>query len=59
MEALIEEGSVFWCAGGLMVEHELVQPHVTRMEGSIDSVMGLPKALTLRLLREAAAGGGS
>ena len=53
IEALIEEGSVFQCAGGLMVEHPLVQPHVTRMEGSMDSIMGLCKATLLRLLDEA------
>lgn len=38
-----------------MVEHELVQPHVTRMEGTLDSVMGLSKDLLLRLLCEAGA----
>ena len=52
---LIAEGEVFWCAGGLMVEHALVQPHVVRMEGSLDSVMGLDKRLLLRLLCDAGA----
>ena len=28
IDSLIEEGGVFACAGGLMVEHPLVQPHV-------------------------------
>ena len=50
VDALIAEGEVFWCAGGLMVEHALVQPHVTRLEGSLDGVMGLAKDLLLRLL---------
>ncbi len=44
---------MFWCAGGLMVEHELVQPHVAKMEGTLDAVMGLPQAMVLRLLHEA------
>lgn len=44
---------MFWCAGGLMVEHALVQPHVTKLEGSLDGVMGLAKALLLSLLCEA------
>lgn len=52
-EALIAEGEVFWCAGGLMVEHPLVAPHVTRMVGTLDGVMGLPKGLLLRLMCEA------
>lgn len=53
MEALIAEGEVMWCAGGLMVEHALVAPHVTKMVGGIDAVMGLSKATVVRLLCEA------
>ena len=56
IEALIAEGEVFYCAGGLMVEHPLVAPHVERMEGGMDSIMGLSKALTQQLLIEAAGG---
>ncbi|OAE22777.1 hypothetical protein AXG93_2035s1610 [Marchantia polymorpha subsp. ruderalis] len=51
--AEIEEGSVFWAAGGLLVEHPLVSPLVNAMVGTIDSVMGLPKELTLSLIDEA------
>lgn len=56
VDALIKEGEVYWCAGGLMVEHPLVEPHVTRLDGALDSVMGLPKELTLKLLNQAANG---
>jgi septum formation protein len=52
-EILIKEGDVMWCAGGLMVEHPLVVPHVTKMEGGQDAVMGLCKATVVRLLTEA------
>lgn len=55
VDKLIAEGEVFWCAGGLMVEHPLVVPHVTRMDGALDSVMGLDKQLLLRLLCAVAA----
>ena len=55
VDALVAEGDIFYCAGGLMVEHSLVQPHVQRMEGSMDSVMGLCKASVTRLLGEALA----
>jgi septum formation protein len=41
IEFLLKEGEVFWCAGGLMVEHERVQPHVECIEGGMDAVMGL------------------
>ena len=53
IDELIDEGEVFFCAGGLMVEHALVQPYIERMDGSIDSVMGLCKATVMRLLQEA------
>lgn len=53
VDALIAEGGVFSCAGGLMVEHALVQPHVERMDGSMDSIMGLCKSTLTRLLDEA------
>jgi hypothetical protein len=38
------------------VENPLVAPHVARLEGGMDSIMGLGKALTARLLLEAAGG---
>lgn len=47
---LCEEGTVLQCAGGLMVEHKLVQPYITNMDGTMDSVMGLSKSLVLELL---------
>ena len=56
IDALIAQGDVYYCAGGLMVESPLVAPHVARLEGGMDSIMGLGKALTARLLLEAAGG---
>ncbi|GIL47156.1 hypothetical protein Vafri_4027 [Volvox africanus] len=53
-DKLIAEGTVFYCAGGLMIEHPLMEPHIERMDGSICSVMGLPKHVVLRLMVEAA-----
>jgi septum formation protein len=35
-----------------MIEHPLVQPFIDRIEGTIDSVMGLSKPLVRRLLEE-------
>eukprot|EP00752_Nemacystus_decipiens_P011866 g10524.t1 len=49
---LCDEGTVMMCAGGLMVEHALVQPYITNIDGSIDSVMGLSKALVHKLLEQ-------
>ncbi|XP_066383697.1 uncharacterized protein [Miscanthus floridulus] len=41
-KAEIEEGNVFYVAGGLLVEHPLTSPLVEAIVGTIDSVMGLP-----------------
>jgi septum formation protein len=49
---LIEEGEVYYCAGGLMVEHKLVRPHITKMEGTEESVMGLSPDLLAKLWDE-------
>ncbi|KAL1522416.1 hypothetical protein AB1Y20_017406 [Prymnesium parvum] len=53
VDALIAAGDVYYCAGGLMVEHPLVEPHVKRIDGTIDSVMGLKKETVQRLLEAA------
>eukprot|EP00270_Netrium_digitus_P017447 TRINITY_DN63_c0_g1_i2.p1 TRINITY_DN63_c0_g1~~TRINITY_DN63_c0_g1_i2.p1 ORF type:complete len:220 (-),score=33.30 TRINITY_DN63_c0_g1_i2:788-1447(-) len=52
INTLVEGSDVYYCAGGLMVEHPLVSPLISAMVGTIDSVMGLPKVLTLTLLQE-------
>ncbi|XP_031111082.1 7-methyl-GTP pyrophosphatase-like [Ipomoea triloba] len=52
MDKLIEEGTVLYVAGGLLIEHPLIQPYIKRVAGATDSVMGLPKALTQRLITE-------
>ena len=52
VDAIVEEGECMHCAGGLMVEHELVQPYLRRIDGSIDGVMGLDAKTVERLLDE-------
>ena len=52
LETLEAEGDVFYCAGGIMVEHALVEPHIEAMGGTQDSVFGLPRDLLLKLLAE-------
>ncbi|RDX70858.1 Maf-like protein [Mucuna pruriens] len=53
IDSLIEEGITFNVAGGLMLEHPLTLPFVDAVIGSTDTVMGLSKALTEKLLLEA------
>ncbi|KAL9446017.1 hypothetical protein AB3S75_013820 [Citrus x aurantiifolia] len=53
IEKLIEEGIVLNVAGGLIIEHSLILPYVKQVAGAMDSVMGLPKAVTEKLIKEA------
>ncbi|KAJ1697038.1 hypothetical protein LUZ63_005550 [Rhynchospora breviuscula] len=53
IQNLIDEGVVFNVAGGLLLEHPLVLPFVEAVVGSTDSVMGLHKALTEKLIHDA------
>ncbi|XP_022132611.1 maf-like protein DDB_G0281937 isoform X3 [Momordica charantia] len=53
IDKLVEEGIVLNVAGGLIIEHPLIIPYVKEVVGTTDSVMGLPKALTEKLLKEA------
>lgn len=54
IDKLIAEGDVMWCAGGLMVEHPLVVPYITSIEGTQEAVMGLGKETVMQVLVEAA-----
>ncbi|OGE76678.1 MAG: septum formation protein Maf [Candidatus Doudnabacteria bacterium RIFCSPHIGHO2_02_FULL_48_21] len=40
-------------AGGFAVEHPLFSPFIERIHGEVESIMGLPKTLTLKLLAKA------
>ncbi|KAI4336881.1 hypothetical protein L6164_015358 [Bauhinia variegata] len=53
IEKLVDEGITLNVAGGLIIEHPLILPFVKEVVGTTDSVMGLPKALTEKLLKEA------
>ncbi|KAG6666552.1 hypothetical protein CIPAW_01G038800 [Carya illinoinensis] len=49
----INEGFTLDVAGGLMLEHPMTLPFVEAVVGTIDTVMGLPKALTEKCILEA------
>lgn len=50
IDQIIAEGVCVQCAGGLMVEHELLQPYISHVDGTVDSVMGLSCDLLESLL---------
>jgi septum formation protein len=51
IDALIDEGIVYNCAGALMIEHPLVIPFISNIDGSLDSVMGLNPDHLLSMLQ--------
>jgi len=51
---IIKEGGVFHLAGGFNVDGEIWKVHIKKIEGTRDSVIGLPKDLTERLIHEVA-----
>ena len=55
IEELIAEGNVFSQSGAFSLEDPIVKPYVDHIEGTIDSIEGLPIELTQRLIEEAQA----
>ncbi|KAK6922717.1 Nucleoside triphosphate pyrophosphatase Maf-like protein [Dillenia turbinata] len=53
IDDLIEEGIVLNVSGALMLEHPLTLPFVHTVVGDSDSIMGLSKTLTEKLIQEA------
>eukprot|EP00892_Ulva_mutabilis_P005541 jgi/Ulvmu1/3359/UM156_0016.1 len=50
IDELIQEGQIFSCSGGLMIEHPLVQPFIDKIEGTTEGVMGLSRTAFMRVL---------
>ena len=52
VEAYIRTGEPMSHAGGFGIEHELIRPYIERIDGSADSIRGMPVTLTRRLIEE-------
>jgi septum formation protein len=52
LQEFIEKGDPFTKAGGFAVQSEILKPYLNRIEGTSDSIMGMPLALLERLLKE-------
>jgi septum formation protein len=52
---VIARGEVFALAGGFSVTDPLLSAYIERVDGTVESVIGLPTALTHRLIRAAMA----
>ena len=53
IEQLIADGDTYTRAGGFSVEDPRLQDYVKAMQGEVESIIGLPRTLTERLLKEA------
>lgn len=52
IDELIASGIVFTCAGGFCVNDPLFRDYIKSVKGDVDSVAGLPKELTEKLIKE-------
>lgn len=52
IDTLIQEGDVLHCAGGLKAEHPMLAEFLVSMEGTVESLNGVPIDLTKRLIRD-------
>lgn len=52
IDQLIDDGEILQCAGAIRLEDPLIAPYIRKMDGTIDSAMGLPKSLTRNLIAE-------
>ena len=43
---------MYYCAGGLMVEHPQCSPYIASVEGTMDSVMGIEPSLVHKLVQQ-------
>ena len=49
---LINEGEIFHLAGGFTVDGQKWEKHIQKIQGTRDSVMGLPKTITEKLIKK-------
>lgn len=50
IDQLLKEGNILNAAGGFIIDDPLIMPFVKKIEGEIESVIGLPLQLTEKLL---------
>jgi septum formation protein len=52
IDEFVATGIPLHCAGGFTVRHELIGPYIDRIEGTYESIEGLPQELTRKLIEE-------
>jgi septum formation protein len=51
VQKVVEKGEIFSSAGGFSVEDMDLNPLIRDVEGSVDSVMGMPIEVTIRIIK--------
>lgn len=52
VEKVIDKGEIYSSAGGFRIEDSDLNPLIRYLEGSFDSIMGLPVSLTVELIED-------
>lgn len=52
IEELIKKGEIFHTAGAIQLEDQQTSPYIISQNGTLDSLMGLPKDLTRKLIEK-------
>ena len=50
VNAVVQRGEVYGSAGGFRIEDPDLQPYIIRIDGSVDSILGLPVEITNRCI---------
>lgn len=53
LDAVIETGDILGCCGGFIVDDHRITPYLRTRVGTEDEIIGLPKALLIKLLQQA------
>ena len=52
IDEVVKKGAIYTTAGGIQMEDALLAPYIERIDGTVDSLKGLPKALLTKLMEE-------
>lgn len=53
VEKVIARGQIYSSAGGFRIEDEDLNPLILHIDGTVDSILGMPMEATVRVIRAA------
>lgn len=51
VQKVVKKGEIFSSAGGFRIEDEDLMPLIKDLEGSVDSIIGMPVEATIRIIK--------